>query len=171
MADQITSGSVGPVRYRDMGDGTFAPVAAATMTTLLAGEDLANNVQGTNQRPVAAATYSPSTYKDAGTVTSANIKTGAGSVYAVYFTNTNPAVRFLQLHNVAGPPTAGGTASLFFLVPAGSDTAPAVLRLDSAFFAPSEYFSAGIAWAVSTVAARFVNSALATDHTVMIRYV
>jgi hypothetical protein len=45
MADKTATGAFGDMLYKDMGDGTYAPVAATSEITLRAGEDLANDVQ------------------------------------------------------------------------------------------------------------------------------
>lgn len=141
-----------------------------TQATLLAGEDLTSNVMGVMSKPIASSTYAPTTYKDAGTVTKANIKSTAGNVYSLRFTNTNAAVRYLQLHNKATAPAAAETAQLYFVIPAGTATAPGELKLNMNDFAPSEYFATGIGWAVSTTATTFTDSATAADHTTLIRY-
>lgn len=121
--------------------------------------------------PQTGATYAPLTYLDSGTVTKANIKATAGNVYSLRFTNANAAVRWLQLHNKATAPAPADAAQLYFLIPAGTATQPGVLELSLEFFAQSEYFAAGIGWAVSTTATTFTDSATAADHTTLVRYV
>lgn len=121
--------------------------------------------------PEASAVIAPSTYKDAGTVTKANIKASAGNVFSFYITNENAAVRYFQLHNKATAPAAAETAQLYFPIPAGTAAAPTVLIIGVDFFAPSERFATGIGWAISTTATTFTDSATASEHDVTVRYV
>lgn len=138
--------------------------------TQLAMEDLPNALGAVQTKPVASATYAPTVYKDAGTVTKANIKVTPGNVYSIRFTNTNAAVRYFQLHNKATAPAAADTAQCYWVIPAGTTTVPAVLELEMTYFAPSEYFTTGIGWAVSTTATTFTDSATASDHLTHVRY-
>lgn len=142
-----------------------------TQATLLAGEDLTNGVMATTYKPVVSSAYSPTTYKDAGSVTKAVIKAAAGNVLSLRFTNINAAVRYLQLHNKATAPAAAETAQQYYIIPAGTSTAPGVLELGTEHFAPTEYFATGIGWAVSTTATTFTDSATANEHTTLVRYV
>ena len=142
-----------------------------TLATLIAGEDLTNNVLGTLPKPVNGSQYAPSTYQQFASVTKANIKATAGNVFFFRITNANAAVRYFQLHNKASAPAGGDTAQLSFLVPAGTATAPGIFELGINELAPSEYFSTGIGWAVSTTASTFTDSATAADHNSTVRYV
>ncbi len=134
-------------------------------------EDNIAGVIGNIFKPVNSSTYAPSTYKNAGTVTKANVKASPGNVYSIRITNANAAIRYFQLHNKASTPVAAETAQQYFLIPAGTATQPAVLELTINDFAPSEYFITGIGWAISTTAATFTDSATATDHIVNVRFV
>jgi hypothetical protein len=142
-----------------------------TQATLSSGEDQTNNVLGVISKPVNSSSYAPLTYQQAGSVTKAVVKAGTGNVYSIRVTNANAAVRYFQLHNKTTAPAGTDTAQLYFLVPAGTATAPGVLVLDMEFFAPSEYFSTGIGWAISTTSTAFTDSATAADTTTTIRYI
>ncbi|MBI4496851.1 MAG: hypothetical protein HY689_02990 [Chloroflexi bacterium] len=160
-------------------DGDYIPVTVdvngalhVNLATLLAGEDQTGGVLGTLMKPVSSATYAPTLYQNvAGNVTKANIKASAGNVYSVRFINKNASPRYLQLHNKATAPAATETPQLSFLVPGGTADQPAVLELDSTWFAPSARFTTGIGWAVSTTAGNFTDSATASEHEVQVRYV
>ncbi len=162
------------IEYGDSDSATQVSTASplpVTQQTLGAGEDLTNNVLGVILRPVTSSSYSPYNYKDKGTVTKAFIKASAGSVFSLRVTNTNAAVRYFQLHNKATAPVAADTASRYFLIPAGTATAPGVLSLDNTYFSPSWYLGTGISWAISTTSDTFTDSATAGEHTYDINYV
>jgi hypothetical protein len=133
-------------------------------------EDNVNNVFGIMPRPVTSGTYAPTNYQNAGTVTKANIKASAASVFSIRITNANAAIRYLQLHNKATAPAAADTAQLYFLIPAGTATQPTVVELGMDWFSPSEFFATGLGWAISTTATTFTDSATAADHNVKVRY-
>lgn len=136
----------------------------------LAGENVNQEVLGTIFKPVSNTVYAPDVYKDAGSVTKANVKTTPGSVFSIRVTNANAALRYFQLHNKASAPAAAETALDYFLLPAGTATNPYVLELEYTFFSSSEYFSLGIGWAISTTATTFTDSATASEHNVRIAY-
>lgn len=142
-----------------------------TLATLIAGEDLTANVQGVIQKPVTGSTYAPSTYQQSASVTKANIKASAGNAYMIRITNGNAAVRYFQLHNKATAPAGTDVPQLYFIVPAGTATSPGIFELNTNDFAPTEYFSTGIGWAISTTATTFTDSATASDHNTTVRYV
>jgi hypothetical protein len=142
-----------------------------TLGSLIAGEDLTNNVQGALMKPVVGSQYAPGTYvMPASPVTKANIKAAAGNVYAVRFTNNNPDPRYFQLFNSTSAPAGAATAQLSFLVDGATDR-PGLLILGAEFFAPSEDFANGISFGISTTNNTFTDSATATDHTLLVRYV
>jgi hypothetical protein len=141
------------------------------LATLISGEDQVNNIQAVLTKPVASAAYAPLTYQQSASVTKANIKATPGNVYSFRITNGNAAVRYFQLHNKSSAPAAADTAQLYFVVPAGTATAPGVLQLSTADLAPSENFTTGIGWAISTTATTFTDSATAGDHNTNVRYV
>lgn len=133
-------------------------------------EDNANGVFAVLQKPVASSTYAATAFKNAGANTALNVKNAPGSVYAIRVTNSNAAARYFQLHNTVTTPAGGATAQFYALIPGGTVAQPASLELDSTFFAPSEYFSTGIAFAISTAEATYT-AATAGDHETVIRYV
>jgi hypothetical protein len=165
--DQVAVVLIGP----DKGYDEANDVMNANLWSQIAGENLTLDVMGFIFKPVSSSTYSPSNYKDKGTVTKANVKNAAGSVFSLRVTNANAAIRYFQLHNKATAPTATETASRYWVIAAGSATAPAELKLTINDFAPSWYLSTGIGWAISTTADTFTDSATAGDHTYDINYV
>ena len=146
-------------------------VVRMDLGTLLSMEDQSNSLSMTLMKPVASSTYAPSAYINAGTVTKANIKSSPGNVYTIRVTNANAAVRYFQLHNKSSAPAGGDTAQLYWLIPAGTATNPGIVQLDTSYFSPSEYFSTGIGFAISTTATTFTDSATAADHITHVRSV
>lgn len=134
-------------------------------------EDNTAGVLSNLQKPVNSSTYSPSNFKDSGSVTKDSVKASAGNVYSLRVTNENAAVRYFQLHNKASDPSAAETAVRYWVIPAGSGTAPGILQLDSSYFAPSYHMTTGIAWAISTTATTFTDSATVGEHEYDINYV
>lgn len=133
-------------------------------------EDNSNGLLAILMKPVASSTYSSSAFKNAGANTTLNVKNAPGNVYSIRVTNSNAAARYFQLHNTVTTPAGGATAQFYALIPGGSVAQPAALELDTTFFAPSEYFSTGIAFAISTAEATYT-AATAGDHETVIRYV
>lgn len=110
-------------------------------------------------------------YRDAGSVTKASVKGGAGLVKLIRVTNTNAAVRYFQLHNKATAPAAAETALESFVVPAGTAAAPAVLQLGINELGDYYDMNTGIGWAISTTDTTFTDSATANEHSVSVHYV
>lgn len=143
-----------------------------TLASLLAGEDLTNNVLGVLSKPVASASYSPSLYAPLTQVTKANIKASTGNVLSAYISNDNAAVRYFQLHNKATAPVATDVPIYSIKVPAGTANNPGTLILDDSFFTKAgKNFATGIGWAISTTLATFTDSATNTEHIVVVHYV
>lgn len=163
-----------PTTYSD-GDATVLQTDVngnlkTVLETNISGEDNTNNVLGTLTKPVANSAYAADNSKDAGSVTKASVKATAGNVYSIRITNANAAVRYFQFHNKASAPAGGDTALRYYLIPAGTATQPTTLELNSNYFSPSVYFSTGVAWAISTTATTFTDSATASEHTVDLNY-
>lgn len=134
-----------------------------TQGTLQAGEDLAANVAGILQKPVASSLYAPTPGVNHGSATAISVKTTPGNLYFMRASNANAALRYLQLHNKASAPAAGEVPILSFVIPAGTAAVPGVTELGSAFLGPSIYFSTGIALGISTTAGTYT-AATAGDH-------
>lgn len=130
---------------------------------LIAGEDLTNNVLRVAMAPISSVSYSPSNFSGFGAATKAVVKASAGSLISIYASNVNAAVRYLQVHNKASAPAGGDVPVASFPIPAGSATAVASILISNDFF-NSDYFSAGISWAISTTGATFTDSATASEH-------
>lgn len=142
------------------------------LSSLLGGEDLTNNVLGVISKPIAAITYSLSTDNPAIPVTKKNSKTGIGNVYGFVVSNFNSTVRYFQLHNKASTPAGGDTASLSLPIPAlsGSTIGNFVVTKE-VLGEGGHYLSAGVSWAVSTTHGTFTDSATASDHIVLVKYI
>lgn len=107
----------------------------------------------------------PLSFGSFGDVTKDVIKASAGDLYAIRATNSNAAIRYLQLHDKATDPIAGEVPVLSFAIPATGS-----IEIGSNWLSPSEHFEDGIAFAISTTAGTFTDSATANQHTVNARY-
>ena len=145
-------------------------VVLATDVALPAGTNNIGDVDvlsTTYPAPSSSTTTAPTVYNYiAAAVTKATIKASAGNVYSIRVVNRNGSARWFQLHNKATDPAAAEAPQSSFYVPGNS-----VMELTTSFFAPSERFSTGIGWAWSTVAGTFTDSATASEHDVLARYV
>ena len=135
--------------------------------TLLAGEDQTNAVLAVQVKPAAVSTYAPTRYANLGASTSANVKATPGNVFSLTTTNTNAAVRYVQLHNSAGTPAAAAVPIYTFLLPA---TAGMITVGNDFFTNAGAYFSTGIAVTLSTTAGTYT-AGTAGDHMTMIHYI
>jgi len=175
----VTGGSVVSVRTSfALGAGGSAIGTAnplpVTLQTLIAGEDLTNNVMGQLQKPVASSTYAPSEHTNFGQAagTGVLIKASTGNVYSVYVTSGTSALRYFQLFNQGSVPVVGQTPVASY--PLGSVPAGGLyeLKLDSSHFAPSRYFSTGIAAAISSTPGTLGTASITiADYSWHIKYV
>jgi len=139
-------------------------------------EDNTNGVAAGNFKPVASSTYAPSVHTNFGAAagTGVLIKASTGNVYSVYVTSGTTAQRYFQLFNQGSVAVVGQTPVLSFPIGLGSALTGdlAVLQLDSTWFAPSHYFSTGIAAAISSTNGTLGTASITiTDYTWTIRYV
>ena len=115
-----------------------------------AAEDNTNGVIGTLAKPAVTSTYSgtPGHAEDDADV---SVKATPGQLLSVVATNENAAVRYLQIHNKASAPTAGETAVVSYIIPAGTTAAPGRIQLTMADFGNNGlHLSTGIALGIST---------------------
>jgi hypothetical protein len=92
-----------------------------------------------------------------------NAKGSAGTLLFVHATNSNSAVRYLKIYNVAGSPTVGSDTPIMTLaIPGNTDTAGFVLDLQPFGIA----FGTGIAFATTTGIADADTGAVAADEIV-----
>lgn len=132
--------------------------------TAFAGEDLPNNVLGTQNKPVASATYSATGFGIFGTDVDLSVKASPGNLFGIIATNASAVVKYLQLHNKVSAPTSTNVPVLSLPIPAGTANNPGMLSLDRSDFGPGgKYFSLGIAIGISTAEATFT-AATTTDH-------
>lgn len=166
------------ILYRDV-SGTLRAVGTAfplpvSLQTLIAGEDITNNVLGVLPKPVASSTYAPSDHTNFGAAagTGVLIKASAGNVFSVDVTSATTALRYFQLFNQGTVPVVGQTPVASY--PLGSVPAGGVFRLtlDSNHFAPSKHFSTGIAAAISSTQGTLGTASITiTDYSWHIKYV
>lgn len=145
--------------------------------TIIEGEDVIAHTLRTTNYPVAGIDYGTTagdnTYSSR--VTKKSEKAAAGNVYAVRVFNFGSSLAYFQLHNKASAPIATDVpmTGCSFPVAAGTATSPGILALSTADFAPSNYHSTGIAWAISSTLSTFTDgfSGSPTDFVVNIRRV
>lgn len=166
----ITNGNMSPLQLDPNGN------LKETLATLIAGEDLTNNVQANIQKAIVASTYSPSSYNSANSgalVVKDNIKNAAGNLLAICAVNLNAATRYLWITNAAASP-ANALASSDPTVTAGFMIAMPTLTtliLPNTFFQqPGKNFGTGISYGFSTSATSYT-AGTATDHTMNATYV
>jgi hypothetical protein len=158
------------------GTGTFRAnirgVQFVDQETLMAGENLTNNLIETIQKPVAVSTYSYTVNTSFGSATKANAKSTPGNILTAFCSNANATVRYFQIHNKATAPAGTNVPIMEFPVPAGTANNPGVLMLDNDFFLQNGYYlSLGVGWAISTTNSAFTDSATASEHEIMIGYI
>lgn len=142
-----------------------------TLATLLAGEDLTNNVLGTQHKPVASSTYSPGSFVALLSSSIAiSVKATPGNLLSVSATNINAAVRYLQIFNKASAPATNDVPIFCFPIPIGSTTIQMTNIGRDFFGAGGYYFSTGIAIGISTSGTNY-QAATATDHITQGTYV
>lgn len=118
MADGIAQTKDGPFKTHDNGDGTFSETNAATLTTLLAGEDLSANVIKTEER------FSYLTINTAATTV---IKGSAGFIHAITIVG-GTAGAITVYDNTSG----SGTTIIPTFTP-GAVSVPVTIILDEVF--------------------------------------
>jgi hypothetical protein len=142
-----------------------------SLATQIAGEDIANLVLGVQAKPVASATYSALASTSFGTSTAISAKATPGNVKSITCSNTNAAVRFMQVHNKASAPASTEVPIFSFSIPAGTATAPGIREIGAEFLGDGGYFlSTGVAFGISTAAATYT-AATAADHQFNATYV
>lgn len=164
-----------------VGDGTIgvARISAnrawkTDADTLMAGEDLTNNVQGQLQKPVASSTYAPSQHTNFGAAagTGVLVKGTAGNVYGFDVTSATTALRYFQIFNQGTVAVVGQTPIASYelgSVPAGSTYR---LQVSSSDLAPSIYCGTGIAAAISSTKGTLGTASItAADYSWHIKYV
>lgn len=152
------------------GDGDIADAQAdvngrhiVTMGTLLAGEDLTNNTTAVSIKPVAGSAYSSTVIRGFTATTYQNAKATPGALNAIAVTNTNAAVRYLQIFNTTGAPSGGTGLFLSLPIPAGTATVPGTVLLGKDML-ENTFLSTAVTVAVSTTETTFT-AATAGDHT------
>ena len=146
-----------------------------TLDTLISGEDLTNGVMGTVLKPALGSQYTTGSYQKFGStdaLVKGNIKSAAGNLYVIRATNKNAsAARYLMIFNASGTPSEGATPIDTWQIPAGTSLQPGSITVGPNYFAPSEYCSSGIAWAISTQLGTLSSTGTtAAEHDVSGRY-
>lgn len=133
-----------------------------------AAEDNTNGVFATMTKPLASATYVASLDVNFGAAANAkkSIKGTAGNLFSIYGHNTNAAIRYVQIHNLAAAPAGGETPLLSFLCPATG-----VVYIDRALLSDAGIrCGTGIAIAFSTTEATYT-AATAGESFWMVNYI
>ncbi len=137
----------------------------STLGTLLAGEDLTNNLLAIQQRPIAASTYSKLRFQNLGANITLNVKATPGNVFAIQCHNTTAGTLYFLLHNTAT--TSSGAPLYGVQVPPTST----VIVGEDFFGSAGMHFSTGIAFGMSTSETTYTAAAAATDHVSTIMYI
>ena len=145
-----------------LGDGAaLAGKVGIDQTTL-------GTTNGTTAVPTAATTGASSVYSPVtSVVTAAVIKASAGNVFKFFATNTNAAVRYMQLHNKATIPLATEVPVVSLIIPAGTATVPGYVEYEFKF---GRAFATGIGFAISTTQGTFTDAATASEHVKIVEY-
>lgn len=110
-------------------------------------------------RPVAVSALSTSPFGTFATSAAVSVKASAGAIYSVHASNSNAAIRYLQVFNKASAPALNDVPAHSFPIPAGGS-----ILIGTDFFGPNGgYGSSGIAVGVSSTNATFT-VATAADH-------
>lgn len=159
MADNvsITAGSGTTVAADDIGAG----VLAQRVKVVWGADGTGNDTQISKPLPVEIVPNGGGGctiyyLTSAATTNGVNVKASAGNVYSIIATNTNAAVRYLRLYNVAGAPTVGTTATKSCVAIPGNGGIVVPL-------ANSLAFTTGIAISLTTGAADTNTGAVAAD--------
>ena len=105
-------------------------------------------------------------------VTKQATKTSPGTVFSLFVTNANATIRYFQWHNLVAVPAAAAVPVESYPIPGGAANTPGSLLLDITHYTDGgAKFTTGIAWGISTTYATFTDSATASDHIVVVRYV
>lgn len=134
-------------------------------------EDNINAVIAFAKRPLAVSMYSPTEFKNFGANTTLNIKATLGNIYSLYSTNASASVRYLQLHKTATVPAGGAVPQWVIPIPPASAGVPGVAGWSEADFSEMGVHSTiGWAYAISTTAGTFTDSATASEHYILGTY-
>lgn len=141
--------------------------AKVYLASLLAGEDLTNNVLGTVRKHPIVSTYSPSVSTSFGTAVTANAKATPAIFKGARVSNVNAAIRYFQIFNTTGATTP---VLMSFAIPAGTATVPSFLEIGEHVMGANGYFlSTGLTWGISTTRDSYV-AGTNTDHQVHVFY-
>ncbi|HEX9503619.1 MAG TPA: hypothetical protein VF974_04845 [Patescibacteria group bacterium] len=92
-----------------------------TQGTLLAGEDLTNNVAGVAIKPLSVAAYAASMVQSTALEASHVIKAAAGNLYGIFGYSNRVSSQFIQVFNSATVPADTAVPIITFTVPASSN--------------------------------------------------
>jgi len=141
-----------------------------TVGTLMSGENQTADTMGITDKPVNDSTYAPANYQmPASPVAAQNVKGSDASIYSIMATNTNAALRWLQIFNTTTAPSASDPKFKQWPIPAGTANAPGTLILDKNYFATLLKCSTGLTFGFSTTKDTYT-AATAADHFIDINY-
>ncbi len=141
--------------------------AKVYLASLLAGEDLTNNVIATVRKHPIVSTYSPSVSTSFGTDITKNAKATAGILKSFSVSSINAAIRYFQIYNTTGTTTP---VLLSFPISAGSATVASRIDIGEDVLGENGlHLSTGITWGISTTKDSYV-AATAADHQVHLFY-
>lgn len=166
MASNFSTGDTVIVRLIGPDKG-FDEAADAVKTRegyALGGENTISQLLGFAFKPVSDGIYAPLVNRGTGSVTKAVVKSSGGNVWSIYATNTNAAIRYLQIHNKSTAPAATEVPVRSWIIPAGSATNPGSCMFSTTYLVGSHRNETGLGVAISTTQTTFTDSATAAEH-------
>lgn len=128
-------------------------------------EDNARSLLAVANKPLSDGSYTLLPFVNLGANVTLNIKAASAHLYSVYAETTNASKRYLQFFNTTTTPAGGAVPVLSFLIPAGSSCDYGT----SHFGTGGQYFSTGLAYAVSTTPLTYT-AATASEQVVKAKY-
>lgn len=100
-----------------------------------------------------------------GTAISANVKNGAGQLFAISISSIDTNLVYFQIFNKASAPATNDVPIYSFPVGAATATSPSWVIMNESFFGLSgRQFTTGISWGISSVNATYTASVDATSN-------
>ncbi len=134
---------------------------------IAAGDDDALNVKATVHKKLNSGVYTPLLVSNFGAATDINVQAAPSNLFAITGENRNAAVRYLQLHNLAGAIGGGAVPLYVWPVPA---TTGLLVRGPDFLTTEGARFTTGLRVGWSTTEHTYT-AGTAADHTTHVHYV
>lgn len=132
-------------------------------------EDNTNGVIAQLPKPLVSNTYNRLDYVAFGTVTNAQIKSGASQLYSFHLSSVEAStLYYFQLFNAT---SATGAPFLSIPITVATATAPQIITLGADFFGVAgKYLATGLSWGVSSTKATYTAAGTAANYQLHVRY-